>query len=104
VRGAVARRMADLRRVLRAARARRVFRHAQRVAGADTPRAFDGRDLPAGDPECNPAGRAAPDPLVGLCIAMGFSWSTLVAAEMVAANVGRGQMVLTASSRTCSTC
>ncbi len=31
-------------------------------------------------------------------IAIGFGWTTLVAAEMVAANVGLGQMVLNASN------
>jgi taurine transport system permease protein len=31
-------------------------------------------------------------------IAIGFGWTTLVAAEMVAANVGVGQMVLNASN------
>jgi taurine transport system permease protein len=31
-------------------------------------------------------------------ISIGFGWSTLVAAEMVAANVGLGQMVLNASN------
>jgi len=31
-------------------------------------------------------------------VAVGFGWSTLVAAEMVAANVGLGQMVLNASN------
>ncbi len=41
---------------------------------------------------------ALPDILVGMRIAIGFGWSTLVAAEMVAANVGLGQMVLNASN------
>lgn len=41
---------------------------------------------------------ALPDILVGLRIAVGFGWTTLVAAEMVAASVGLGQMVLNASS------
>ena len=36
--------------------------------------------------------------LVGLRIAIGFGWTTLVAAEMVAATVGVGQMVLNASN------
>jgi taurine transport system permease protein len=31
-------------------------------------------------------------------ISIGFSWTTLVAAEMVAANAGLGQMVLNASN------
>jgi taurine transport system permease protein len=31
-------------------------------------------------------------------VSIGFGWSTLVAAEMVAANVGLGQMVLNASN------
>ncbi|MEI7514732.1 MAG: ABC transporter permease subunit [Betaproteobacteria bacterium] len=41
---------------------------------------------------------AMPEILVGMRIAIGFGWSTLVAAEMVAANVGLGQMVLNASN------
>ena len=41
---------------------------------------------------------ALPDVLVGLRIAMGFAWTTLVAAEMVAATQGLGQMVLNASN------
>ena len=41
---------------------------------------------------------ALPDILVGLRIAIGFGWTTLVAAEMVAATVGVGQMVLNASN------
>jgi taurine transport system permease protein len=41
---------------------------------------------------------ALPDILVGMRIAVGFGWTTLVAAEMVAANVGLGQMVLNASN------
>ena len=41
---------------------------------------------------------AAPDILVGLRIGMGVGWTTLVAAEMVAANAGLGQMVLNASN------
>jgi len=41
---------------------------------------------------------ALPDILTGMRIAIGFGWSTLVAAEMVAANVGLGQMVLNASN------
>ena len=39
-----------------------------------------------------------PDILVGMRIAIGFGWTTLVAAEMVAASVGLGQMVLNASN------
>jgi taurine transport system permease protein len=39
-----------------------------------------------------------PEILVGMRVAVGFGWSTLVAAEMVAANVGLGQMVLNASN------
>ena len=38
-----------------------------------------------------------PDILIGVRVAIGFGW-TLVAAEMVAANVGLGQMVLNASN------
>jgi len=41
---------------------------------------------------------ALPDILIGMRIAVGFGWTTLVAAEMVAANVGLGQMVLNASN------
>lgn len=41
---------------------------------------------------------ALPDILVGMRIALGFGWSTLVAAEMVAASAGLGQMVLNASN------
>jgi taurine transport system permease protein len=41
---------------------------------------------------------ALPDILVGLRIGMGVGWTTLVAAEMVAANAGLGQMVLNASN------
>jgi taurine transport system permease protein len=41
---------------------------------------------------------ALPDILVGLRIGMGVGWTTLVAAEMVAASSGLGQMVLNASN------
>jgi len=41
---------------------------------------------------------ALPEVLVGMRIAIGFGWTTLVAAEMVASNVGLGQMVLNASN------
>jgi len=41
---------------------------------------------------------ALPDILVGMRIAIGFGWTTLVAAEMVAATAGLGQMVLNASN------
>jgi taurine transport system permease protein len=41
---------------------------------------------------------ALPEILVGMRIAIGFGWTTLVAAEMVAAHVGLGQMVLNASN------
>lgn len=41
---------------------------------------------------------ALPEILVGLRIAIGFGWTTLVAAEMVAATAGLGQLVLNASS------
>ena len=41
---------------------------------------------------------ALPEILVGMRIAIGFGWTTLVAAEMVAANVGLGRMVLNASN------
>ena len=41
---------------------------------------------------------ALPEILVGLRIGMGVGWTTLVAAEMVAATTGLGQMVLNASN------
>ncbi len=41
---------------------------------------------------------ALPEILVGMRIAIGFGWTTLVAAEMVAADVGLGQLVLNASN------
>lgn len=41
---------------------------------------------------------ALPDILTGMRIAIGFGWTTLVAAEMVAATAGLGQMVLNASN------
>jgi taurine transport system permease protein len=41
---------------------------------------------------------ALPEILVGMRIAIGFGWTTLVAAEMVAASVGLGQLVLNASN------
>jgi taurine transport system permease protein len=41
---------------------------------------------------------ALPEILTGLRIAVAFGWTTLVAAEMVAATAGLGQMVLNASS------
>ena len=41
---------------------------------------------------------ALPDIIVGLRIGMGVGWTTLVAAEMVAATAGLGQMVLNASN------
>nr|WP_231935870.1 MULTISPECIES: ABC transporter permease subunit [unclassified Burkholderia] len=41
---------------------------------------------------------ALPEILTGLRIAIGFGWTTLVAAEMVAATAGLGQLVLNASS------
>ena len=41
---------------------------------------------------------ALPEILVGMRIAIGFGWTTLVAAEMVAAHLGLGQMVLNASN------
>ncbi len=41
---------------------------------------------------------AMPEIIVGMRIAIGFGWTTLVAAEMVAANLGLGQMVLNASN------
>lgn len=40
---------------------------------------------------------ALPEILTGMRIAIGFGWTTLVAGEMVAATVGLGFMVLTAS-------
>ena len=41
---------------------------------------------------------ALPEILVGLRIGMGVGWTTLVAAEMIAAHAGIGQMVLNASN------
>ena len=41
---------------------------------------------------------AMPEILTGMRIAIGFGWTTLVAAEMVAATAGIGQMVLNASN------
>jgi taurine transport system permease protein len=41
---------------------------------------------------------ALPEILTGMRIGMGFGWTTLVAAEMVAATRGLGQMVLNASN------
>ncbi|MFD0879765.1 ABC transporter permease subunit [Variovorax dokdonensis] len=41
---------------------------------------------------------AMPDILTGMRIAIGFGWTTLVAAEMVAATAGLGQLVLNASN------
>jgi taurine transport system permease protein len=41
---------------------------------------------------------ALPDILTGMRIAIGFAWTTLVAAELVAATVGLGQMVMNASN------
>ena len=40
---------------------------------------------------------ALPDILTGMRIGIGFGWTTLVAAEMVAAEQGIGHMVLSAS-------
>jgi taurine transport system permease protein len=41
---------------------------------------------------------AMPEILIGMRIAIGFGWTTLVAAEMVAATTGLGQMILNASN------
>ena len=41
---------------------------------------------------------ALPVILVGMRIAIGFGWTTLVSAEIVAANVGLGQIVPNASN------
>ena len=41
---------------------------------------------------------ALPEILTGMRIGIGFGWTTLVAAEMVAATAGLGQMVLNASN------
>ena len=41
---------------------------------------------------------ALPEMLSGMRIAVGFGWTTLVAAEMVAASLGLGQLVLNASN------
>jgi taurine transport system permease protein len=40
---------------------------------------------------------ALPEILTGMRIGIGFGWTTLVAAEMVAASAGLGYMVLTAA-------
>ena len=40
---------------------------------------------------------AMPEILTGMRIGMGFGWTTLVAAEMVAAEAGLGHMVLSAA-------
>jgi taurine transport system permease protein len=72
-------------------------RRAQRDDRADQRRVLDGRVEVAGDlPRRHPA--AMPEILTGMRIAIGFGWTTLVAAEMVAATVGLGQMVLNASN------
>lgn len=62
--------------------------HAAYSMGANYPQVVRYVILPA----------ALPEILVGMRIAIGFGWTTLVAAEMVAANVGLGQMVLNASN------
>ncbi len=62
--------------------------HAARAMGASRAQLVRHVILPA----------ALPEILVGMRIAIGFGWTTLVAAEMVAANVGLGQMVLNASN------
>ncbi len=41
---------------------------------------------------------AMPEIFTGMRVALGFGWTTLVAAEMVAASAGLGQMVLNASN------
>lgn len=61
--------------------------HAAYSLGANRRRIFVHVVLPA----------ALSDILTGLRIGLGFGWSTLVAAEMVAAQQGLGQMVLNAS-------
>ena len=40
---------------------------------------------------------ALPEIITGVRIAIGFGWTTLVAAELVAARTGLGQMILSAS-------
>ncbi|MGQ9368218.1 ABC transporter permease subunit [Azospirillum sp. ST 5-10] len=62
--------------------------HAARSLGASRRQAILFVVLPA----------ALPEILTGMRIGMGFGWTTLVAAEMVAATQGLGQMVLNASS------
>ena len=51
---------------------------------------------PAQAEEILPA--ALPEILTGMRIAVGFGWTTLVAAELVAATVGLGQLVMNASN------
>ena len=62
--------------------------HAARSMGASRRQAILHVVMPA----------ALPEILTGMRIGMGFGWTTLVAAEMVAATQGLGQMVLNASS------
>ena len=45
---------------------------------------------------------ALPEILTGMRIAVGFGWTTLVAAELVAATVGLGQLVMNASNFLCT--
>ena len=88
---------ADLSRVLRAARDERPRRRALGVAGADPRRVFDGRVARQVIWHVIIPG-AMPEILTAMRIAIGFGWTTLVAAEMVAARSGLGQMVLNASN------
>jgi taurine transport system permease protein len=62
--------------------------HAARALGASRAQVLRHVVIPA----------AMPEILIGLRIGMGVGWTTLVAAEMVAAQAGLGQLVLNASN------
>jgi hypothetical protein len=85
-------------------------------AGGDVIRALASGDMQLGKAGSSPIAAAAmganhwqvirfgippaalPEILVGMRIAIGFGWTNLVAARMVAASVGPGRMVLNASN------
>lgn len=91
----------DRSRLFRPGRACGAFGREGREPGADQRRPLYGGEPGAGRPARRLAA-ALPDILVGLRIGMGVGWTTLVAAEMVAANAGLGQMVLNASNFLCT--